>query len=313
MQNMQIFVRYQLKSYTLDVELGYTLEIIKGMIEDRGIVFKLSHYDLEYYGRRLENNNKTLADYKIQKDSTINLYPKSPLRLKSTIQIKFRDEILEIYFPCFCCYSIRDYKSEIYKKRGYPVISQYLYSDEEGKDLLNDDCKESNPVLLVIDETKLSKGYKVKYFDGSEEYDIIEGLDLENIKDIKKKIEDNYKLPKGTFELIYDHNALSDKKTLSDYNIYYTSTIYLVIEKKYEKLLFRKDWLFVKYKGKSYTAGISDYTILSIKKYFLDNIIRDMVEIDKIKIIFQGKILDNNLNIKDEGLCAREMELIVTD
>ena len=308
---MQIFVRYQGKSYTLDVEPSDTIEEIKEKILDKGIIILLSHYDLEYYGRKLENDDMTLADYNIKKESDIKLFPKSPYRLKSTIQIKFKNEILEMYFPCFCCYSILDYKKEIYKKRGYPIESQSLYSDEEGKNLLNDDCKKLNPVLLIIDDTKLAKGYKVKYFDGSNEYDIIQDSDTENIKDIKKKIEERYKLPEGSFELIYDHNGLSDKKTLSDYNIYNTSKIYLVVEKKYEKLLFGGDCFWVKYKGKSYTANIGDSTILGIKKYFREIVIEDNVEIDKIKIIFQGKILDNNLNLKDEGLGAREMELVV--
>ena len=310
---MQIFVRYQAKTYTLDVEPSDTIENIKQKILDKGLVNILSHYELVYYNTKLDDDNKTIADYKIHRESTLQLTGKNYYILKSTIRIKFKDEILEMYFPCSCCYSILDYKSEIYKKRGYPVECQSLYSDEEGKNLLNDDCKELNPVLLKIDEAKLSRGYIVKYFDGSEEYSITSGKDFENIKDIKQEIEKKYKLPKGSFELIYDHNALSDYKTLNDYNIYSESKIYLVVEKEYEKLLFQQTYFFVKYKGRSYTAAINDNTILGIKKHFIENVFNNEVQTDKIKIIFQGKILGNDINFINEGLGAREMELIVID
>ena len=259
------------------------------------------------------DDEKTLADYNIQKEDTIFLFAKNPYSLKNTIKIKFKNDIIEMDFPCFCCYSIFDYKKEIYKKRGYPVEYQNLYSDEKGKNLLNNDDKESIPVFLRIDEDNLNKGYNIIYYDGHEEYDIISGYDLESIKEIKDKIKKKYNLPKGSFELIYDHNALSDSKKLSDYNIYYKSKIYLVIEEKYEKFLFMTGSFCVKYKEKFYTAGIKYDTILGIKKYFMESIIKSNIKISQIKIIFQGKILDDNVNINDKGIGCRKMELFVTD
>ena len=96
--------------------------------------------------------------------------------------------------------------------------------------------------------------------------EIISGSKLEQIKDIKKEIETSYKIPKDSFELVFDNNALSEEKTLSDYNIYYASTIYLIIEQKYEKLLLsnileNNNFFWLRYKGKSWTAGLPDLTI----------------------------------------------------
>ena len=217
-------------------------------------------------------------------------------------------------FPCFCCYSILDYKKEIYKKRGYPIECQSLYSDEEGINILTDNDHDSLPVFLIIDEKDLlTKGYRVKYFDGVNTYNIVDGDELENIKDIKEEIQSNYKLPKGSFELIYDHKALSDNKKLTDYYIYYQSIINLVVEKKYEKLLFKYTHFYVKYQGKSYTAGLEDLTILGIKKHLVDTLFKNKVKINKLKIIFRGIILEDDLNIENEGLCGRELELIIVD
>ena len=80
------------------------------------------------------------------------------------------------------------------------------------------------------------------------------GNDLNNIQDIKRKIEKSYNIPKDTFELVFDGNGLSNNKKLEDYNIYSNSTIYLVIEQKYEKLLYKPSedgYFLLNYKGKN--------------------------------------------------------------
>ena len=234
-------------------------------------------------------------------------------KTESTLNIKLKKDTIFLKLPCFCCYLILDYKKEIHKKRGYPVECQLLYSDEEATNLLEDNDYKSNPIFLKINEKNLlSKGYQVEYFDGVNKYDIASGTDLESIKEIKEKIQNDKKLPKGSFELIFDHNVLSDDKKLSDYNIYYQSKINLVVERKYEKLLFPYSHFFVKYKGQAYTAGING-SILEIKKFFSEIIFEGKIKTNKIKIIFRGLILDNDLNIQNEGLCGREMELIVID
>ena len=150
------------------------------------------------------------------------------------------------------------------------------------------------------------------YFNGIDTIDILHGNELLNIKDIKRKIEASYNLPKGSFELIFDDIALSDKKKLTDYNIYLDSTIYLVVEQKYEKLLYKtySQHFWISYKGHSWTTSQDDLTILGIKKYIREIIVKNEA-IENMKIIFRGKILDDNLDIRKEGLCGKKLELII--
>ena len=308
---MQIFVIYG-KTFTLDVEPSTTIKEIKNMMKEKAeLRFPIEHYRLEY--RKIYNleDDKTVADYNIKKEDTLHLENKTSLN--SLIKIKLKNEIITMSFPCFCCYSILDYKKEICKRRGYPIECQLLYSDEEGNNLLKDDDYESNPVFLKINESELTKGYKVIYYDDVEEHEIIKGTKLEKIKEIKEKIEKDYKLPKSSFELMFDNNVLSDNKTLSDYNIFYESTIKLFVEKKYEKLLLKDSYIYVKYKEEYYTAGIIDKTILGIKKYFKDVIFKGSVELKKMKIIFRGIIIDDDVDLEKEALFTRLLELIVVE
>ena len=90
----------------------------------------------------------------------------------------------------------------------------------------------------------------------------------------------------------------------------------MLVQQKYEKLLFKEDgndYLLICYKGKAYSAGLEKYTVLDIKKYLNNIIFNNKNKIDKMIIIFRGNILDNNLDIKKEGLTSRKLELIVID
>ena len=88
----------------------------------------------------------------------------------------------------------------------------------------------------------MKKGYDIVHFDGIDTINILSGNDLNNIQDIKRKIEKSKNIPKDTFELVFDGNGLSNNKKLEDYNIYSNSKIHLVIEQKYEKLLYKQSY-----------------------------------------------------------------------
>ena len=59
----------------------------------------------------------------------------------------------------------------------------------------------------------MEKGYDIVHFDGIDTIKILSGNDLNNIQDIKRKIEKSYNIPKDTFELVFDGNGLSNIKT----------------------------------------------------------------------------------------------------
>ena len=211
---MQIFVRYNIKTFTLDVESSTTIKQIKDMLEEKPeIKLPMAHYELKFRNNYNLDDDKTLADYNVRKEDTLLFLIKSPNSLKSLIKIKLNDEMITMSFSCFCCYSILDYKKEIYKRRGYPIECQSLYIDENSSIPLNDDDYVSIPKILKIDEFLMEKGYDIVHFDGIDTINILSGNDLNNIKDIKRKIEKSYNIPKDTFELVFDGNGLSNVKT----------------------------------------------------------------------------------------------------
>ena len=86
--------------------------------------FPIKNFSLIYNYRPLEKDFMTIDNYNIRADSFIELRNiiDDPL-----IKLKLKNEIVQLVFPCFCCYSILDYKEEIEKRRGYPIESIFIY------------------------------------------------------------------------------------------------------------------------------------------------------------------------------------------
>ncbi|KAF3341030.1 Polyubiquitin [Carex littledalei] len=69
-RKMQIFVRHQ-DTITLNVDKTDTIQIVKSKIQER-LEIPISSQRLIYAGKQLEDD-RTLADYNIQKESTLHL------------------------------------------------------------------------------------------------------------------------------------------------------------------------------------------------------------------------------------------------